>query len=246
MLMARPDIPRVSVVIPAMNEAQNLPHVLGDLIEGISEVVLVDGHSTDDTVTVARETYPTVTIVGQTGRGKGDALAIGFAKATGDVIVALDADGSMDPDEIPRFVEHLCAGADLVKGSRFLPGGGSDDLTPIRRLGNAFLCGLFNVIFGASHSDLCYGYFAFWADCRGALRPDCSGFEVETMIAIRAAQAKLRVIEVPSFERPRRYGASNLHPVRDGLRILRVILRERFRRNPVYRSPQELQAETPA
>jgi glycosyltransferase involved in cell wall biosynthesis len=242
--MTRSSAPRVSVVIPAMNEAQNLPYVLGGLSEEIDEVILVDGHSTDGTTTVARVSYPTVNIVGQTGRGKGDALTAGFAAATGDVVVAMDADGSMDPEEISRFVAALCDGADLVKGSRFVEGGGSDDLTLIRRLGNAFLCGLFNVMFGARHSDLCYGYFAFWADCLPALHTDCDGFEVETMIAIRAAQARLDVCEVPSFESPRRFGESNLRAVRDGLRILRAIFRERFRRTHVVNSVQELPAET--
>lgn len=240
----RPSVPRVTVVIPAMNEAQNLPHVLAGLGDDIWEVILVDGHSTDGTTTVARLAYPTVNIVGQTGRGKGDALDAGFAAASGDIVVAMDADGSMDPAEIPAFVTALCQGADLVKGSRFVRGGGSDDLTPIRRLGNGFLCTLFNVTFGARHTDLCYGYFAFWADCRAALRTGCEGFEVETMIAIRAAQAQLDVREVPSFEQPRRYGESNLRVVRDGLRILRAILRESSRRPEVVKSPQELPAET--
>jgi GT2 family glycosyltransferase len=103
--------PTVSVIIPALNEARNLPHVLGRLPEGIDEVILVDGRSTDDTVAVARRLRPDVRVVEQTRKGKGNALACGFDAATGDIIVMIDADGSTDPAEIPRFVDALVAGA---------------------------------------------------------------------------------------------------------------------------------------
>jgi len=218
--------PSISVVIPTLNEAKNLPRVLRELPLEVSEVVLVDGLSTDGTVEVAREHYPDVRIVGQTGRGKGNALACGFQAARGEVIVMLDADGSADPGEIPRFVEELTSGADFAKGSRFLHGGGSSDLTLVRRLGNAFLVGIVNLLYGTRYSDLCYGYNAFWADCLPHLAVDCDGFEVETLINIRIAKAGLSVTEVPSFERDRLFGESNLRAFRDGFRILRTIFRE--------------------
>jgi cellulose synthase/poly-beta-1,6-N-acetylglucosamine synthase-like glycosyltransferase len=82
-----PQRPRVSVVIPALNEARNLPHVFSTLPPDLYEIVLVDGGSTDETVQVARDLYPDVLIVGQKGRGKGDALAAGFAAARGDIIL---------------------------------------------------------------------------------------------------------------------------------------------------------------
>lgn len=222
----RDRFPRVSVVIPALNEAENLPHVLATLPATIHELVLVDGHSIDGTPRVAREHYPEVTIVGQPGRGKGDALRAGFAACSGDIIVMMDADGSTDGAEIGRFVDALVGGADFAKGSRFMRGGGSEDITPIRRLGNAFLCGLVNTLFRTSYTDLCYGYNAFWRRVLPAIGPDCSGFEVETLINVRAARAGLRVVEVPSLEHPRIYGESALHPVRDGLRVLRTIFSE--------------------
>jgi glycosyltransferase involved in cell wall biosynthesis len=78
-------------------------------------------------------------VLSQTRTGKGNALACGFAAATGDIIVMIDADGSTDPAEIPRFVEALTAGADFAKGSRFAPGAGSTDITPLRKLGNKLL-----------------------------------------------------------------------------------------------------------
>lgn len=220
---------RVSVVIPTLNEADNLPHVFTLLPAGLHEVVLVDGHSVDDTISVARKLRPDIRVVLQANRGKGDALACGFAACTGDVIVMMDADGSTDPREIPRFVQALADGADFAKGSRYLPGGGSSDLTWLRRTGNRFLSLAVNILYGTKYSDLCYGYNAFRVSCLESLMVDCSGFEVETLINIRVAKLGIRVAEVPSFEGERINGISNLHPVRDGLRILRVIARERFK-----------------
>jgi glycosyltransferase involved in cell wall biosynthesis len=228
----RPRTPRVSVVVPALNEARNLPHVFAELPDDLFEVVIVDGNSTDGTVEIARELYPGVRIVGQSGRGKGNALAAGFAACRGDIIVMLDADGSASGQEIPRFVDALVAGADFAKGSRFIPGGGSSDITLLRRVGNGFLSGLVNLLHGTSYSDLCYGYNAFWADCLPAINVDCDGFEVETLINIRVAKAGLTVAEVPSYEQERIHGESNLRTFRDGFRVLRTIVRE-LGREPV-------------
>lgn len=225
---ARP-FPQVSVIIPTLNEARNIPLVLAEIPGDIHEVIVVDGHSTDGTCEIARAARPGVRVVEQTGRGKGDALRCGFEAATGDILVMLDADGSADPAEIPRFVRALIEGADFAKGTRFSKGGGSADITPLRTLGNGALSATVNVLFGTSYSDLCYGYNAFWRHCLPSINVDCSGFEVETLINIRVARAPLAVCEVPSFERPRIHGASNLRTFRDGGRVLRTILAERIR-----------------
>ena len=140
--------PSVSVVIPALNEAPNLPHVFATLPSWVDEIVLVDGHSTDDTVAVARGIRPDIKIVTQRGAGKGDALAAGFAACSGDIIVMIDGDGSTDGREIVQFVSALVAGADFAKGSRFASGGGSDDITLGRRYGNRMLNVLVNRMFG--------------------------------------------------------------------------------------------------
>src|SRR5947209_2892035 len=220
----------ISAVIPTLNEAANLPHVFARIPECVDEVVIVDGHSTDDTVAVAQALRPEVRVVLQEGRGKGNALACGFAAARGDIIVMIDADGSTDPAEIPAFVAPLLDGADFAKGSRFARGGGSVDITPLRDLGNKFLNGVVNLLYRTRYTDLCYGYNAFWRDVLPVMNVDCDGFEVETLINVRVAKAGLSIAEVPSVEQERIYGVSKLHPVRDGLRVMRTILRERVRR----------------
>lgn len=220
--------PTVSVVIPAKNEARNLAHVFESVPSWVDEIVLVDGHSEDDTVEVAQRICPTVKIVRQTGFGKGDALRVGFDACKGDIIIMMDADGSTDGSEIARFVGALVTGADFAKGSRFASGGGSDDITFMRRLGNHILSGLVNRLFGTRYTDLCYGYNAFWARFLPMLDIRCDGFEVETVMNIRAAKIGLRIHEVPSLEHSRLHGESNLHVVRDGWRIAKVIMLERF------------------
>ncbi len=237
--------PTITVVIPAMNEARNLPDVFATLPDWIDEVVLVDGRSKDDTIAVARCLWPDVKVVHQGGIGKGDALAAGFAAATGDIIVAIDGDGSTDGREIVRFVSTLLAGADFVKGSRFASDGGSDDITAIRRYGNRMLNILVNRLFRTQYTDLCYGYNAFWARHLHKLALDSPGFEVEALMGIRAAKARLRIHEVPSHERPRQHGTSNLSAISDGLRILRVIVNEkakaaRHRRPKPFMAPARL------
>ncbi|MET3807808.1 glycosyltransferase involved in cell wall biosynthesis [Nakamurella sp. UYEF19] len=225
--------PKISIIVPARNEGRNLEVVL-PMLPADAEIIVVDGHSVDDTVEVVARVRPDARFVQQTRRGKGNALSVGFAEATGDIIVMFDADGSADPAEIPRFVAALMAGADFAKGSRVLAGGGSTDITRIRDMGNKGLTMLTNIGFRTGYSDLCYGYNAFWVDVLPHLdlplpQPVSAdmlwgdGFEIETLINCRVAVAKLRVTEVPSVEQDRLFGASNLNAVKDGLRVLKTI-----------------------
>jgi glycosyltransferase involved in cell wall biosynthesis len=239
--------PTVTAVVPARNEALNLPHVLPLLDQLVDEIVLVDGRSTDETVAVAQLLVADVRIVHQTGNGKGDALRAGFAVATGDIVVTVDADGSTCPTEIPAFVGLLLAGADYVKGSRFLHGGGSEDISTFRRIGNSFLVTLARLMHGGRYSDLCYGYNAFWRRCLDDLCLTGDGFEIETIMNVRALRAGLDVREVPSFERVRRHGESNLRAVSDGTRVLKALFRELWvpRARPRFRRPWRPSAAQP-
>lgn len=226
----REDKPTVSVMIPTLNEAGNLPYVLNTIPGWVNEIVIVDGRSSDDTLRVAKVLRPDIRVVHETTPGKGAAMRTGFAAARGDFIIALDADGSMDGAEIGRFRDALAAGADYVKGTRFGPGGGSADITRFRRFGDGGICFLIRLLFGARYTDATYGYIAVRADAVDKIRIDSDGFEVETLIGIRAHRAGLKTTEVPCFEATRIHGTSNLHAARDGFRIFSVIIKERFRR----------------
>ena len=256
--------PRVSVVVPTLNEARNLPYVFSRIPADVHEVIVVDGHSVDDTIAVARQLRPDVRVVQQTRWGKGNALACGFEAATGDVIAMVDADGSTDPREIPKFLHALMNGADFAKGTRFAAGGGSGDITRLRSVGNRVLVAVVNLCHGTHYSDLCYGFNVFWQKHVSVLDLDVTsppsprgdgrlwgdGFEIETLIHMRVAEEGLRVAEVPSFEHPRIHGVSNLDAFSDGLRVLTTILVERRRALRRHRSRRDASgvrtAATPA
>jgi len=228
---------RVSVVIPAHNEAENLPHLLPRLPNWVHEVILVNDHSTDDTEEVARRLLPTVRIVNnQSERGKGATLQAGFAAVTGDIIVMMDADGSSDPGELPRFVEALLAGAYLAKGSRFIDDGGSSDITHLRRFGSRILIWITNLLFGVRFTDMFCGFNAFWKDCLDFFDVDCNGFEIEALLHLRVYKANLEIVEVPSFEHARMHGASKFRTFRDGWRVLKMILKESMNGRSVIRT----------
>jgi glycosyltransferase involved in cell wall biosynthesis len=218
---------RISIVIPAHNEARNLQYVLPHLPNWIHEVILVNDHSIDQTVEVARELLPTIRVVNtERGRGKGAALQTGFKAATGDIIVMMDADGSSNPKELPRFIQALQAGAYLAKGSRFIGDGGSDDITPLRRFGSLVLISITNRLFGMRFTDMFCGFNAFWKNCLDFFEIDCNGFEIEAQLHLRICKANLEIVEVPSYEHARIHGTSNFRTFKDGWRVLKMIVKE--------------------
>ena len=220
-------LPRISVVIPAYNEARNLPYVLPLIPNWVHEVILVNDHSADDTVEVACRLLPTIRIINMQHRhGKGAALQVGFTAVTGDIIVMMDADGSSDPREMPRFIEALQAGAYLAKGSRFIGDGGSSDITHLRRLGSRVLIWIANRLFGVRFTDMFCGLNAFWKDCLDFFEVDCEGFEIEALLHLRVCKANLEIVEVPSFEHARIHGTTNFRTIRDGWRVLKMIVQE--------------------
>ena len=224
----RTSFPKISLIVAALNEERNLPHVLPKIPPIVDEVLLVDGYSIDRTKELARELRPDIRLVTQDGKGKGNAVRCGVREATGDIVVMIDADVSMDPEEIPRFIEPLINGYDFVKGSRFLPNGGTADMESHRKLANKTFIFLVNRLFGGKYTDLCYGYNAFWRDAFNKMEITSDGFEIETELNVKALKLGLSITEVPSYEEPRLNGVSYLRSLQDGWRILKTILRLRF------------------
>jgi len=221
--------PNVTVIIPTLNEEKSIIKVIQELNQiGYDNILVVDGNSRDSTAKVAKESGANVIV--QNGRGKGAALrqAFGDTDLYGDVVVIMDADGSMNPKEILLLIEALDSGADLAKGSRFLPHGYSEDMNLTRRIGNRFFLLLVNWFWSTSYTDLCYGFGAFRKDAIRKLFPrlKSKNFEIETEIFIKAKKLGLKVVEVPSIESRRKHGKSNLHIFRDGFRILKTIVEE--------------------
>ena len=219
----------VAVIIPTLNEEKSIAEVIQELNQmGYNNILIVDGNSRDRTVEIAKEFG--VNVIFQNGSGKGDALRQAFShdSLNGDRVVIMDADGSMNPKEIPELIEALDSGADLVKGSRFLPHGYSEDMNSIRRVGNHFFLFLVNWFWSTDYTDLCYGFGAFRRSAIEKLCPylKSTNFEIETEVFIKAKRLGLKVEEIPSTEFRRRYGKSNLSIFRDGLRILRTIVEE--------------------
>jgi len=217
--------PMVSLIIPTLNEAKNLPFVLPLIpMDWVDEIVLVDGRSTDGTVEIARQIIPSIKVVIETEHGKGAALYSGYMASRGDILVVMDADGSHDPREIPRFITPLLEGADMVKGSRFSAGGGTTDMPRIRKWGNGWFVRISNFLFSKEFTDLCYGFHAFWSYCLEKLDLESvNGFEIDTSLYLQAVRNNYHLVEVPSFEGYRFHGIGKLKTFPDGFRVLRTI-----------------------
>lgn len=216
----------ISAVVPVLNEADNLSWFLPKLKKYVDEIILVDGNSTDNTVEKAKEIAPNAKILHQKGKGKGDALKLGFEHVSGDYIVTIDADCSHDPAEIPHFIAPLRNGYDVVKGSRLLEDAGSDDLTPLRLVGNLLFVKLANLLHGTKFTDLCYGFVAFNREALEKFTINATEFNIEAEMAIRMHKAGLKITETPSFEEKRRHGETNLSPIVQGVKILLTIFQE--------------------
>lgn len=229
------DCPGVSVIICAMNEEQNLPYVIPKIPEWVNEIILVDGHSTDNTVSIAKDLRPGIRILNQPGKGKGDALKYGVQQAKFGIIVTLDADGETPPEEIDEFIKPLISGYDLAKGSR-LYRRRPPKMPLYRWFGNKILSLTCNVFYGTRFSDICDGYNAFWRNKFLQLDLSCQtkelGCSMEQRMIVRAKKAGMKIKEVPHSSHGRISGTSVLSNVRQsvnqGFIDWFVIIKERF------------------
>ena len=230
----------VAVVIPALNEAKSLPLVLGDLPDGLGQVIVVDNGSSDETASVAESLGATV--VSEPNRGYGSACLRGLAYLADDVapggapriIVFLDADYSDHPDLLPQLVEPIFEGdADMVLGSRLLGEREKGAMPPQSVYGNRFACWCMRLLFGTAYTDL--GPFrAIDYNCLKRLCMCDTNFGWTIEMQIKAARARLRTMEIPVPYR-RRVGASKISgtvsgTIRAGSKILFTIARYAFDR----------------
>lgn len=223
-------LPSITAIICTLNEEQTISHVLENIPSFITDVLIVDGNSNDNTIMVIQKAYPSVRITTQPGKGKGDAIRHGIREAKGQIIVTLDADGSMDPSDIIKFVESLTEGSDYAKGSRFLPGVRTDDMPRHRLFGNWVFTTLTNILFGSKYTDITYGFNAFWKEKIQNIKVHSDGFEEVVEWNINVHRHGLKVQEVAVDEYERLDGEAKLRSFHDGARILKTILRERIRR----------------
>ena len=224
-----PGQPKITALICALNEEESIPYVLPRIPDWVDEILIVDGHSTDNTVEVAKTLRPDVNVITQPGKGKGDALKSGIENSTGDIIVTLDADGATDPAEIGHFIKPLLEGYDYVKGSRFR--NRRPHNKPWHRiLGNWVITILFDVLFIRAYTDLCSGYNAFWKNAlesRSLWSSD--GFENEPLINCRITRDGLNVKEIGHTDVGRIGGEVKELAWRQGFKAIKTIIRERFR-----------------
>ncbi len=218
--------PYVSVVIPTLNEEGNIGMVIKGVRQAMDsfsyEIIVVDGYSEDRTAELAAKMGARIVY---DRKGKGSALRKGFKAARGKIIISMDADLSNEPRELRLLIDSIEIGYDIAMGSRFITGGGTEDMPFLRRVGNKFFVFLVNVLFSANYSDMCYGYRSFRRNIIGSLGLVEDGFGIETEINVKAAKRRLKVIEIPSNEKRREYGSGKLRTFSDGYVILSTILR---------------------
>ena len=218
--------PYVSIVIPTLNEQRNINALISGIKRVIGdhdyEIIVVDGNSTDKTVSIAKRLGAKVL---HENVGKGYALRKGILAAKGDVIISMDADLSNRPNELKLLIAGIEAGYEICTGSRFLTGGGSDDMPLLRQFGNKVFVSIVNLLYGSRYTDMCYGYRSFSRKAVRELNLKEDGFGIETEINIKAQKMKLKILEVPSYEKQRSSEAAKLSSFRDGYGILKTIFR---------------------
>ena len=217
-------MPKVSAVIPTLNEVSTIKMVLDSLPKDIvSEVLVVDGHSTDGTIALVKSLgYP---VYFEEGNGFGAAFATGAKKAAGDVVVFINSDYSHDAADISKFLEKMNEGYDMVMASRYLKGGGSEDDSLLHYIGNRIITFTANLVHGTRFSDILYFYLAAKKEIFNKVETRAEGFEYCIELPIKAHKAGFKIVQVPSFERKRAGGEAKVNAFRHGSKIFLSIFK---------------------
>lgn len=228
-------MPEITVVIPVYNEEGNIGVLIRKVRQVIgyqNELLVVDDGSSDNTL---KELDPNVCAIlrHDVNKGKGQAMKTGIAAAKGDVTFFMGGDGQDDPSEIPLFLDAIKRGSDFVIGSRFIGNLTKGSITVVNSIGNKFLTGLFNLLYGVKLTDTQAEYKCIRTEKLKNLKLISDRYEIETEMIIRAMRQRYKITEVPVTRYPRQHGVSNLYQVpfgriKFGLRILGTMLKGFF------------------
>ena len=242
-------MPSFGAIIPTLNEAENLKE-LKHYSHLFNEIVFVDGNSKDGTIDFIKSQYSRATLVNQGElKGKGSAITLGIMQSSSDYIVLLDADFPVTPEEIKRAIMYCRENpdVDLLKGSRHLKGGGSEDFTFVRSIGAKLFALIARLLFRVRWTEVCYGFWILKREhskkiglfelvekpgtaLNFAKLPYGHGFEFDQVLFLKAHKSGLKLAEIPSFELKRNFGPSKLSALKDGFRTLSVLILERIKK----------------
>ena len=228
----------VSVIIPARNEAGNIAAAIERLpqLGKHTEIIFVEGHSQDDTwnqIQTLVQAYTgefTLQAFQQSGKGKGDAVRLGFEKATGDILIILDADLTVQPEELVNFVNAIVSGrGEFINGSRLVYPYSQAAMPWLNTLANKFFALVFSFLLGQNIKDTLCGTKVLWRDDYLRIVANRSYFGDfdpfgDFDLLFGAAKLNLQIVEVPVRYQPRTYGESNIAHVREGLVLLKMCL----------------------
>lgn len=202
----------ITVIIPAKNEAEGIKHIIEQVKPYADEIIVVDGHSEDNTREIAGQHGAEVIMDNR--KGKGDAYRVGITAAKGDILVFIDADGSHKPEDIPKLTAPIVQGeADLVIGSRML--GGSDEFhgnfsNYVRMVGGGLITLFINLRFKTTLTDCLNGFRAIKKEIALSLNLKANQFDIEHEMIMKCLKRGYKVCEVPSHEYERKWGKSKL------------------------------------
>ena len=218
---------KISIVLPVKNEAIGLSGLIESLLTYGEEIIVVDGHSTDNTKEIVIK-YPQARFVLDNGRGKGDGIRVGIREAKNEIIVFIDADGSHDPAEIPDLVKPILEGnSDMVIGSRAK--GGSDEFKMnienlIRQVGSNFATTIVNYRWKTDLTDIQNGFRALKTSVARDLNLNANDFDIEEEMVMKTLRKKYIISEIKSHEYVRQWGVSKLKTSKAWKFIYRILI----------------------